>query len=58
MIIIFKRIELWSANQWDFYINGDCPNGCIIISLGLFGVTLLKSECVTATSWFTYENGQ
>lgn len=52
MIVWGKKIELWSRSgswyrpgEWVFGIDRNCPNGCLIIELGWWGITLLRGEC-------------
>lgn len=47
-----KRFELWwgegswrRPSEWVFQIDRNCSNGCIIIELGFFGITILKNHC-------------
>lgn len=53
MITLFNRIELWiregswcRPSEWVFSIDRNCGNGCIIIELGFWGITLLRNECI------------
>lgn len=52
MITLFNRIELWKGegswnrpDEWLFGWDTDCPNGCLIIEIGFFGITFLRSYC-------------
>lgn len=60
MITFFNRIELWDypgswrrTGEWVFSIDHSCYNGCIIISIGFIGITILKGECITKDKWFS-----
>jgi hypothetical protein len=52
IMVLFKKIEMWTSegswkhpSEWIFEITHDCPNGCLIIEIGFFGITILRNGC-------------
>jgi hypothetical protein len=57
-MVLFRRIQLFIPrdNNRKFHFDlgiSTCPSGCIIFSLGIFGVTWFRNECVRPKNdWF------